>query len=517
MTIAPNWDTIIVGGGSAGAIVAGILAQRDPSEKILLLEAGRSDRHPLVQTPLGLVRMMGDRGFDWCFESVPSDSQGQAITKIPRGKMLGGSGSINSMLYIRGRPSDYDEWAEAHGAAGWAWRDVLPVFKRMEQNRDQLDETRHGFDGPMHVENQASPHPLTQHFFGAGRQLQIPGNQDFNGSTQEGLGLYQCNMKNGRRWTGVDAYLRPAIGRSNLAVETNVNVRLVQLSGRKATGVVLNDGRAITANRRVILCAGAIGTPSILLRSGIGPQGHALHLAGVGQNLQDHPAAPISYKTANIGHGLAWRNLGWILGAPFQYMARRRGMLASPTVEAGGFVKTDSSQAQPDVQFHFGPFNLSYWGHGLFADACVLKPYSRGQLALNADGSPSIDLNLLSDERDADTLFRGWRLLAQICQQMSQNLAGQPWEQVSPGLDPNDSEALRRWLKSSSYTSYHPVGTAKMGLAQDPMAVVHPGTMGVHGSEGLFVVDASVMPTLVAGNTNNPTMMIAEKSARELL
>ena len=517
MSIAPHWDTIIVGGGSAGAIVAGVLAQRDPKEKILLLEAGRSDRHPLVQTPLGLVRMMGHRDFDWRFESVPSESQGQAITKIPRGKLLGGSGSINSMLYVRGRPSDYDEWAQEQGATGWAWQDVLPVFKRMERNSRQLDDTQHGRNGPMHVEDQASPHPLTHHFIEAGRELQVRHNQDFNGSTQEGLGLYQCNMKNGRRWTGVDAYLRPAMGRGNLAVETNVNVQQLQLSGRRATGVVLADGQTITANRRVILCAGAIGTPSILLRSGIGPQGQALHLPGVGQNLQDHPAAPISYKTANIGHGLAWRNLGWILGAPFQYLARRRGMLASPTVEAGGFIKTDPSQAQPDVQFHFGPFNLSYWGHGFFADACVLKPHSRGQVTLNPDGSPAIDLKLLSDDRDLDTLFHGWRFLEKICHQMSQNQSGPPWTKVSPALDPKDAEALRRWLKSSSYTSYHPVGTAKMGMVQDSMAVVHPGTMAVHGSEGLFVVDASVMPTLVAGNTNNPTMMIAEKSARELL
>ena len=517
MTLAPNWDTIIVGGGSAGAIVAGVLAQRDPTEKILLLEAGRSDRHPLVQTPLGLVRMMGHAGFDWRFESVPSTSQGQAVTKIPRGKMLGGSGSINSMLYVRGRASDYDGWAADHGAHGWGWKDVLPIFKRMEQNPDRPDDELHGHQGPMHVEDQVSPHPLTRHFIDAGQQLQVPSNQDFNGPTQEGLGLYQCNMKNGQRWTGVDAYLRPVLGHSNLCVETSANVDRLQLSGPRATGVVLDDGQTLTANRRVILCAGAIGTPSILLRSGIGPQGTALHSPGVGQNLTDHPAAPISFLTGNIGHGLAWRNLGWILSAPFQYLLRRKGMLASPTVEAGGFVRTDPMLPEADVQFHLGPFNLAYWGHGLFADACVLRPYSRGQLSLNTDGSPAIDLNLLSDERDVDTLLNGWQLLEKICSQMSQNRSAHGWKRVSPILNPDDAEDVRRWLKSSSYTSYHPVGTAKMGPKDDPLAVVNPATMAVHKSEGLFVVDASVMPTLVAGNTNNPTMMIAERSARELL
>lgn len=210
------WDTIIVGGGSAGAIVAGILAQRDPSERILLIEAGASDMHPLVKVPLGLVAMMGNASFDWMHQSSPSSSQGGAVTKIPRGKRLGGSGSINSMLYVRGRASDYDRWAQ-EGATGWGWDQVLPVFKRMEGQQEALDQELHGLDGPMQVEAQASPHPLCQTLIDAGGAHQIPHNPDFNGTSQEGLGLYHCNMNKGQRWTGVDAYLRPAMNNSQLA------------------------------------------------------------------------------------------------------------------------------------------------------------------------------------------------------------------------------------------------------------------------------------------------------------
>lgn len=512
-----NWDTVVVGGGSAGAIIAGVLAQRQPDEKILLIEAGRNDRHPLIQIPLGLVYMMGNPGFDWNLKSIPSRSQGGTMTKIPRGKMLGGSGSINSMLYVRGRPSDYDQWAQNEGASGWGWDDVCPVFRRMEANQRWGENEFHGGKGPIHVEDQSSSHPLCQHFIDAGVSLQLPTNADFNGPTQEGLGRYQCNMKHGQRWTGVDGYLLPQQNNRNLHIEPHCAVRRVRMKGQKAVAVELMTGQLLPAARRVILCAGAIGTPSILMRSGIGPEGPVVQLAGVGQNLQDHPAAPISFRTKTIGHGLAWRNWLWILGAPFQYAFSRKGLFTSPMVEAGGFVRTQGHLREPDVQFHFGPGNLDYWGHGFFADANVLKPYSRGSITLDQNREPNIDFNLLSDPRDLDTLEAGWRLLKAICARMSRALPGSHFRQVSPDIDDSKSEHIRQWLLSSSFTSYHPVGTAKMGARTDPMAVVNPRSMAVYQTEGLFVVDASVMPSLVAGNTNNPTMMIAERAARELL
>ena len=292
-----DWDIIIVGGGSAGAIVAGLLAERWPGKSVLLLEAGPSDRRPRVKVPLGLVKLMGSERFDWRFKSAPNAALNDAKASVPRGKVLGGSGSINSMLYVRGRAQDYDSWAEA-GATGWSWEDVLPVFKRMEGNRRLGDAPLHGATGPMIVEDQTSPHPLTRSLIEAGEAQQIRPSKDFNGEDQEGLGLYQVNMKKGRRWTGVDAYLQPALGRpgSRLTVETGVEVDRIDFQDRRAEAVVLRDGRRLQAKERIILCAGAIGTPTILLRSGVGPGGSTLDLPGVGQNLSDHAAAPVSFR-----------------------------------------------------------------------------------------------------------------------------------------------------------------------------------------------------------------------------
>ena len=511
-----DWDIIIVGGGSAGAIVAGLLAERWPGKSVLLPEAGPSDRRPRVKVPLGLVKLMGSERFDWRVKSAPNAALNDAKASVPRGKVLGGSGSINSMLYVRGRAQDYDSWAEA-GATGWSWEDVLPVFKRMEGNRRLGDAPLHGATGPMIVEDQTSPHPLTRSLIEAGEAQQIRPSKDFNGEDQEGLGLYQVNMKKGRRWTGVDAYLQPALGRpgSRLTVETGVEVDRIDFQDRRAEAVVLRDGRRLQAKERIILCAGAIGTPTILLRSGVGPGGSTLDLPGVGQNLSDHAAAPVSFRSATRGHGIAWRNIPWVLNAPIRYMRGTGGMLSSPTIEAGGFVKTRPDIDHPDVQFHFGPFNLGYWGHGYFADACVLQPKSRGSLTLQADGSPKIDLNLLAHEEDFQTLKAGWKLLRDIL--LSQAFGGQSDRMDSPNINPYDEGAIEDWLRHSAFTSYHPVGTAKMGAATDSTAVVNPESMGVYGVEKLSVVDASVMPNITSGNTNNPAMMIAERAARTLI
>ena len=456
-------DTLIIGGGSAGAIVAGVLARKS-SEKVVLLEAGGSDRHPLTQIPLGLTQAMHNPRFDWQMESAAHEHLGGAIAKIPRGKVLGGSGSINSMLYVRGRKSDYDEWA----LDGWDGESVWRTF-------DELAE---------HVTHthQVSPHPLTQEFIQAGERLQIPIAQDFN-DHQEGLGLYRVNMRRGKRWTGVDAFLRG----SSADIRTDAEVERLEFVGARATAALLKNGERVEA-QRIILCAGAINSPRLLMASGVA-------LPGLGENLQDHPAAALAFQSQLRGHGLAWRNAGWILSAPFSYLLRRRGAFTSPTVEAGGFAKTQTNLAAPNVQFHFGPFNLSYWGHGYFADVCVLKPKSRGRVTLD-----TIDLNLLSHPDDLATLERGYALLQSILAEMGSG--------HDTRVFPDDPSTA---VRTHAATAYHPVGTAALG------SVVDPATFRPRGFDNLHIVDASCMPTIPSGNTNNPTMMLAYRAAREIL
>ena len=456
-------DTLIIGGGSAGAIVAGILAQKS-NKKIVLLEAGGSDRGPITQIPLGLTQAMHNPHFDWCMRSTSHAHLSGATAKIPRGKVLGGSGSINSMLYVRGRKSDYDEW----GLPDWEGERVWQVF-------DELAEH------VVHSE-QASPHPLSHAFVKAGEALHIPQAYDFN-THQEGLGLYRVNMQRGKRWTGVDAFLR----RSSAEVRTGVEVQRLELNDTRVTAALLKNGERIEA-RRIILCAGAINSPRLLMASGI-------DLPGLGENLQDHAAAALVYTSKTRGHGLAWRNAGWILSAPFSYLLRRKGAFTSPTVEAGGFVKTLPDLSVPDVQFHFGPFNLSYWGHGYFADVCVLKPKSRGRVTLEA-----IDLNLLSHHDDLATLERGYALLQSILTHMGQ----EGDQRVFP-------EELKSAVRHHAATAYHPVGTAALG------SVLNPATFRPRGFDNLAIVDTSCMPTIPAGNTNNPTMMLAYRVAKEIL
>ena len=464
-----NFDTIVVGGGSAGAIVAGILAQKS-DEKIILLEAGGTDRGPITQIPLGLTQAMHNPRYDWKLESAPHRHLANAVAKIPRGKVLGGSGSINSMLYIRGRKSDYDEW----NLPGWDGETVWKVFDALEQH--------------VVVSAQRSPNRLCQDFIQAGKRLQIREAQDFN-QDQEGLGLYRVNMRRGKRWTGVDAFLRPALrARPNLQVQLNTSISKILIKGGRETGVELEGGETLTAARRVILCAGAIATPRLLMASGYEhPQ--------LGQNLQDHPAMALVYKSRHRGVGLSWRNLPQILATPFAYAFARRGVLSSPTVEAGGFIKTQTHLAEPDVQFHFGPFNLSYFGHGYFADACVLKPKSRGQVTLD-----EIDLNLLSDPVDRATLEQGYARLQSIMREMNQG--------EDELVFPEDPQTA---VRTHAATAYHPVGTAALGT------VVNSKTFLVEGLENVAVVDASLFPTIPAGNTNNPTMMLAYRAAQEFL
>ena len=525
-----SFDYVIVGGGSAGCVLADRLSANG-KYSVCLIEAGKADTDLRIKVPLGLMNLMKNPQFDWCFRSAPhAHLDGHTVT-VPRGKTLGGSGSINSMVYIRGRASDYDAWAAA-GAEGWAWHEVLPYFKQQENNRELGSNTLHGDGGPLHVQSLSSPHPLLSVLQQAGEELNIPASTDFNGATQEGLGVYQATMKNGRRWSAADAFLRPALRRRNLTVMTNAEVDRLVLGNRIVTGVRVRSKeglKTIGVNKEVILCAGAIGSPTILLKSGIGSAAHLkqreidVHIdaPGVGQNLHDHPAVGVFHGGGHAGYGLSLRNTLQNVLSPFNYLLFRRGLWASNTVEGGGFAKTEAALAEPDVQFHFIPARLGHqgkmivWGQGYYSDVCLLKPKSRGQLTLAADRkTPNIDLNLLSDEEDFDRLIRGLELLRKLLAARAFDSVRSP--ELAPGGAVQTREHLRTYIKQGLGTAYHPVGTCRMGAVDDSNAVVGPN-LKLIGSDNIRVIDASVMPEIVAGNTNAPTMMIAEKGAETVL
>lgn len=524
-----EFDYVIVGGGSAGCVLAERLS-RDPNLSVCLIEAGRKDNDLRIKVPFGLINLMGNPAFDWKLKSTGQPAKKGKPVSVPRGKMLGGSGSINSMVYIRGRPDDYDRWAEL-GAAGWGWSDVLPYFKEMENNARLHGDALHGTDGPLHVQDLPSPHSLTEIWQQAGESLQIPRSTDFNGVDQEGLGVYQTTMKNGRRWSAADAFLRPAQKRPNLAVYTGWQVEKIHLEGHRASAVRLikPDASAtisqdIGVRGELILSAGAIGSPAILMKSGIGRADDlhkigvnpVLDLAGVGQNLQDHPAVAVFHGGMRSGYGLSWSQMPMLALSPLRYLAMRTGLLASNTVEAGGFAKTAQNLTAPDVQFHFIPARLGHqgkmivWGQGYYCDVCLLKPKSRGQLTLaDLSGKLNIDPNLLADPDDDDRLLKGLKLLRRIMAAPAFDNVRNP--ELAPGPGVQSDDALRDYIAQMMGTAYHPVGTCKMGAAEDDNTVVG-ADLKLRKTENIRVVDASVMPEIVAGNTNAPTMMIAAKA-----
>ncbi len=523
-----EFDYILIGGGSAGCAVAGRLSE-NASRSVCLLEAGSTDNDLRIKVPLGVMKLMGSERFDWRYRSAPHEHLGGREVSVPRGKTLGGSGSINSMVYIRGRASDYEHWAE-EGCTGWDWASVLERYKRAERNSRGASEY-HGDAGPLFVEDLPSPHPMVEPLVAAGRAEGIPANNDFNGASQEGLGNYQTTMRNGRRWSPADTYLRPALGRPNLTVMTGVEVDRILFDGRRARTVIAraSDGSELklAAKAEVVLSAGAISSPAILLRSGVGPGEHLQELGidvvheirGVGENLHDHPAVGMHYGGGNQGYALSLATMPANALAPFRYLLSRKGLFASNTVEAGGFARTLESLEEPDVQFHFIPARLGHegsavvWGRGYYSDVCVLKPRSRGQLRLlSADPgfAPSIDLNLLSDPEDEVTLLRGAKLLRRILANPA--LTSGSARELVPGPDVDTDEDLLAMIHARLGTAYHPVGTCRMGAPDDARSVVDP-ELKVIGLENLRVADASIMPELIAGNTNAASMMIGDAAA----
>ncbi|MFD0739284.1 GMC family oxidoreductase [Lysobacter koreensis] len=525
------YDYIIIGAGSAGCVLANRLSE-DPDVKVLLLEAGPRDWHPFIHMPAGLSKLVGKKGVNWDYSTVPEPQLNHRALWWPRGKVLGGSSSINAMCYIRGVAGDYDEWAAA-GAHGWDWNAVLPYFKRSEHN-ERGGDALHGAHGPLHVSDLRYSNPLSHAFLAAGEQAGYPANRDFNGPLQPGFGLYQVTQKNGARCSSAVAYLDPVRERANLTVITGAQVGRITFDGggrdggRRANGVVYTaHGKAFhqPAAREVLLSGGAINSPQLLMLSGIGParqlRNHGIEVVAdapeVGENLQDHlDISTLQHSSQRVSYD----RLSDLKVAFDYYLRGHSGPGTSNIAEAGGFVRSrHAPDARADIQFHFIPAMLDDHGrHRLAGDgytlhACFLRPRSRGRIALvsgRAADKPRIEANYLSDAEGFDL-----KMMLE-CAKLSRELLAQPafdayrGAPIFPARNDLSDADLIEFIRAKAETVYHPAGSCRMG--SDEQSVVDP-QLRVRGVDGLRVVDASVMPTLIGGNTNAPTMMIAERAA----
>lgn len=538
---AATYDYVVVGAGSAGCALAARLAE-DPHVTVALLEAGPHDHHVKVRTPLGFVPLVTKRNpRNYFYFSEPQDGLNGRRSFQPRGRGLGGSSSINGMVYIRGDRSDYDDWARA-GCTGWGYEDVLPYFRRSERNA-RLADAWHGTTGPLHVDDVQRQNPFARRFVQAAIEAGLPRNDDFNGASLEGAGFFQLTQHRGERWNAARAYLHRGErhdralsgGRPNLTVLPDTQVLRVMFDGRRASGVrVARGGRleTVCARREIVLSAGAYGSPQILLASGVGPAAHLSELGiplvhdlpGVGENLQDHPDVILSRHLDSTDlYGKSLRGGLRLAREMLRYRRNRTGMIASNIAEAGAFFRTKPDLAAPDVQLHFAAAlprldkgnGSRSTAHGYCVHACVLRPKSRGWLRLRSADTreaPHIDARLLHEEADMAVMADGVRFVLRLMAQPAlREAGGEDFSNVKALGDGHaDEDAVRAFIRDNTDTAFHPVGTCKMGM--DASAVVDP-SLRVIGVQGLRVADASIMPTLVSGNTNAPSIMIGEKAA----
>lgn len=527
-----RFDYIIVGAGSAGCLVANRLSA-DPRISVCLIEAGGNGNSPWVRIPAGIFGLYGNKKYDYSFVTVPQKHLCNRLVHVNRGKALGGSSAINSMVYMRGNRNDYDAWA-ALGCDGWSYDELLPVFKKMESNQSGQSAQYHGFEGELKVSKPQDANPVGKVFVAAGQALGLPENTDFNGSSQLGLGIYDVKQNRGQRESSYTAFLQPIEARSNLTIMTDTQVLELEINGDRVLGLSIEKAGVqaqLYCDKEVILCGGTILSPRILLASGIGDRDELQqlnivckqHLPGVGENLQDHIDSMVTVRSAQADSmGVSFKSfLPHILPAPLKYLLSRKGWWTTNYVEAGGFAKTKLALAaneDPDVQFHFTPLFRSHrgkkfeWGHGYSVFTCLLRPLSKGSVKLADDGTKRnvmIDYNFFAHEKDQQTLVEGVKKARQILAAPEfDHLRG---EEMAPGKKVQTDAQILDYLRHTATTVYHPVGTCKMGI--DALSVVHPATLKVTGMANLRVMDASIMPRLTSGNTSAPTMMIAERGA----
>ncbi len=525
-------DYVIVGAGSAGCVLANRLSA-NPAVKVVLLEAGGRDLNPWIHIPVGYFKTMHNPAVDWCYRTEPDPGLNGRQLDWPRGKVLGGSSSLNGLLYVRGQPQDYDRWAQM-GNPGWAWDDVLPLFKRSE-NQERGADDFHGTEGPLSVSDMRLSRPICDAWVEAAQAAGYPFNPDYNGASQEGVGYFQLTTRNGRRCSSAVAFLNPARSRPNLKIVTRAAASRILFDGKSASGVAYRDAggieHTVKARIEVILSSGAIGSPQLLMVSGIGEADHLREhgitvrhdLKGVGTNMQDHLQARLVFKCKEPTLNDEVRSLLDQARIAMKYALHRRGPMAMAASLATGFMRTGDHVDTPDIQFHVQPWSADSPGAGVHPfsaftmSVCQLRPESRGMIRLASSDAavyPKIHPNYLSTETDCRTIVEGIKIARRIARHAP--LTDKISEEFRPdaALDIDDYDGTLNWARNNSTTIYHPTGTCKMGQGGD--AVVD-ARLRVHGIGGLRVVDCSIMPEIVSGNTNAPAIMIGEKASDMIL